>query len=297
MNFVLIFFVFVVVMGVVWVLDKLVFLLWCCKVVDLVIEEFDCQQLCIDKCFVDENVVQMCLKLCDEKLCQLWWFEYIVSFFLVILVVFVVCLFVVELFKILLGLMVLMLFVGDFIFVNKFEYGLCLLVINMKIMQGSLLLCGDVVVFCYLKDELVDYIKCVIGLLGDMVVYQDKQFMINGQLVFEMLLFDFFDDECQNYVKQFEEMIGNKKNVIFNNLVVLLFVMGVYDYLYCDNCMYNSCGVICKVLFGYYFMMGDNCDNSVDSCYWGFVLDQNIVGCVFFIWMNFSDLKCIGFFN
>lgn len=193
--------------------------------------------------------------------------------------------------------MVPTLLVGDFILVNKFEYGLRLPVTNTKITQGSPLSRGDVVVFRYPKDESVDYIKRVIDLPGDTVAYQDKQLTINGQPVPETPLPDFFDDERQNYAKQFEETIGNKKNAILNNPAVPPFVMGAYDYPYRDNCTYNSRGVICKVPPGHYFMMGDNRDNSADSRYWGFVPDQNIVGRAFFIWMNFSDLKRIGSFN
>ncbi|WP_176046846.1 signal peptidase I [Burkholderia sp. BCC1644] len=297
MNFALILFVLVVVTGVAWVLDKLVFLPRRRKAADSAIEEFDRQQSRIDKRFADENAVQTRSKLRDEKLRQPWWLEYTASFFPVILAVFVVRSFVVEPFKIPSGSMVPTLLVGDFILVNKFEYGLRLPVTNTKITQGSPLSRGDVVVFRYPKDESVDYIKRVIGLPGDTVAYQDKQLTINGQPVPETPLPDFFDDERQNYAKQFEETIGNKKNAILNNPAVPPFVMGAYDYPFRDNCTYNSRGVICKVPPGHYFMMGDNRDNSADSRYWGFVPDQNIVGRAFFIWMNFSDLKRIGSFN
>ncbi|VWC00914.1 signal peptidase I [Burkholderia lata] len=297
MNFALILFVLVVLTGVAWVLDKLVFLPQRRKAADSAIEEFDRQQSRIDKRFADENAVQTRSKLRDEKLRQPWWLEYTASFFPVILAVFVVRSFVVEPFKIPSGSMVPTLLVGDFILVNKFEYGLRLPVTNTKITQGSPLSRGDVVVFRYPKDESVDYIKRVIGLPGDTVAYQDKQLTINGQPVPEAPLPDFFDDERQNYAKQFEETIGNKKNAILNNPAVPPFVMGAYDYPFRDNCTYNSRGVICKVPPGHYFMMGDNRDNSADSRYWGFVPDQNIVGRAFFIWMNFSDLKRIGSFN
>ncbi|AJY11680.1 signal peptidase I [Burkholderia dolosa] len=297
MNFALILFVLVIVTGVAWVLDKLVFLPRRRKVADAAIEEFDRQQSRIDKRFADENAAQTRSKLRDEKLRQPWWLEYTASFFPVILAVFVVRSFVVEPFKIPSGSMVPTLQVGDFILVNKFEYGLRMPITNTKITQGSPLERGDVVVFRYPKDESVDYIKRVIGLPGDTVAYQDKQLTINGQPVPETPLPDYFDDERQNYAKQFEETIGNKKNAILNNPAVPPFVMGAYDYPYRDNCTYNSRGVICKVPPGHYFMMGDNRDNSADSRYWGFVPDKNIVGRAFFIWMNFSDLKRIGSFN
>ncbi|KWB59098.1 S26 family signal peptidase [Burkholderia ubonensis] len=297
MNFALILFVLVALTGVAWVADKMVFLPQRRRAADAAVDAFDQQQSRIDKRFADENAVQTRSKLRDEKLRQPWWLEYTASFFPVILAVFVVRSFIVEPFKIPSGSMVPTLLVGDFILVNKFDYGLRMPVTNTKLTQGRPLERGDVVVFRYPKDESVDYIKRVIGLPGDTVAYQDKQLTINGKAVPETPLADYFDEERQNYAKQFEESVGGRKNAILNNPAVPPFVMGAYDYPYRDNCTYNSRGVICKVPAGHYFMMGDNRDNSADSRYWGFVPDQNIVGRAFFIWMNFGDLKRIGSFN
>ncbi|MDR6445885.1 signal peptidase I [Paraburkholderia sp. 22099] len=297
MNFALILFVLVVLTGIAWVADKLVFMPQRRRAAEAAVAEFDRQQARIGERFADENAAQTRARLRDDKLRQPWWLEYSASFFPVILVVFVVRSFVVEPFKIPSGSMVPTLLVGDFILVNKFDYGLRLPIINTKITEGRPLQRGDVVVFRYPKDESVDYIKRVIGVPGDTVAYQDKKLTINGKPVPETPLPDYLDEERLGYAKQFEENIEGRKNAILNNPAVPPFIIGAEDYPYRDNCTYNARGVICKVPPGNYFMMGDNRDNSADSRYWGFAPDKNIVGRAFFIWMNFSNLKRIGSFN
>ncbi|ADG16190.1 signal peptidase I [Paraburkholderia atlantica] len=297
MNFALILFVLVVLTGVAWVADKLVFLPKRRREAEAAVAEFDRQQARIGERFADENAAQTRARLRDDKLRQPWWLEYTASFFPVILVVFVVRSFVVEPFKIPSGSMVPTLLVGDFILVNKFEYGLRLPITNTRITQGRPVQRGDVVVFRYPKDESVDYIKRVIGLPGDVVEYQDKKLTVNGKPVPETPLPDYLDEERLGYAKQFQEDIDGRKNAILNNPAVPPFIVGAEDFPYRDNCQYNARGVICKVPPGNFFMMGDNRDNSADSRYWGFAPERNIVGRAFFIWMNFSDLRRIGSFQ
>jgi signal peptidase I len=297
MNFALILLMLVVLTGFAWVLDKLVFLPQRRRAAEATVAEFDRQQERVGERFADENAAQTRARLRDDKLRQPWWLEYTASFFPVILAVFVVRSFIVEPFKIPSGSMVPTLLVGDFILVNKYEYGLRMPITNTKLTNGSPLKRGDVVVFRYPKDESVDYIKRVIGLPGDTVAYEDKKLTINGKPVPETPLPDYFDDERIGYAKQFEEDLDGRKNAILNNPQVPPFVVGADDFPFRDNCNYNAQGVTCKVPPGNYFMMGDNRDNSADSRYWGFVPDNNIVGRAFFIWMNFSNLKRIGSFQ
>jgi signal peptidase I len=297
MNFALILFVLVVLTGIAWVADKLIFLPQRRRAAEAAVAEFDAQQARIGERFADENAPATRLRLREDKLRQPWWLEYTASFFPVILIVFLVRSFVVEPFKIPSGSMVPTLLVGDFILVNKFEYGLRLPIVDTKITQGKPLSRGDVVVFRYPKDESVDYIKRVIGLPGDVIAYENKRLTINGKLVAEMPLPDYLDEERMGYAKQYEEMLDGRKHAILNNQAVPPFVIGAEDYPFRDNCKYNSEGVVCTVPAGNYFMMGDNRDNSADSRYWGFVPERNVVGRAFFIWMNFSNLKRIGSFN
>jgi len=129
------------------------------------------------------------------------------------------------------------------------------------------------------------------------VSYLNKQLTVNGQPMPRAVASDFFDESTMEYYKQFDEQLGVKNHRIIVDDRRPGFVAGAFDFQYKDNCRYSVEGVSCKVPEGHYFVMGDNRDNSLDSRFWGFVPDGNIVGKAFFVWMNFGDLKRIGAFN
>ena len=231
-----------------------------------------------------------------SKLQQPGWVEYTGGFFPVIIVVFFLRSFVAEPFRIPSGSMIPTLLVGDLILVNKFTYGIRLPVIDKKIIEVGSPQRGDVMVFRYPEDESENYIKRVVGLPGDTVVYENKRLTINGQVVPVVKTNDYFDGPELLLKRQFNEHLGNVDHRIINDDGAPTGTRHE-NFRFVDRCTYNDLGFRCTVPAGHYFMMGDNRDNSSDSRVWGFVPEGNIVGKAFFVWMNFSDLSRIGSFK
>jgi signal peptidase I len=195
------------------------------------------------------------------------------SFFPIVLIVLLVRSFLAEPFRIPSGSMMPTLLVGDFILVNKFAYGLRLPVLNKKAVDLGDPKRGDVVVFRYPENPQIDYIKRVVGVPGDRVVYKNKVLYINDNQAAQI--------ERDRYIGSGSgavmtgsyhrtESLGESEHDIL--------VMGgrpVFDFEY-------------TVPEGRYFVMGDNRDNSRDSRFWGTVPDENLIGKAFLIWMNWD---------
>lgn len=195
--------------------------------------------------------------------------EYAKSFFPVLLLVLILRSFLFEPFRIPSESMLPTLHEGDFIFVNKFVYGLRLPVLNTKVVGLGEPERGDVVVFRLPSDPSVNYIKRVVGLPGDIVHYDErsKRLTINDK---EVPLEIVGPSELEPGRLLAEELLGDSEHFT-------LLARGV-----------QGIGGTYRVPEGHYFMMGDNRDNSRDSRYGevGFVPEFHLVGRAERIWMN-----------
>jgi len=164
--------------------------------------------------------------------------------------------FVIQAFRIPSESMLNTLLVGDFLFVNKFEYGpkipfthfrLRLPAVNRDPKRG------DVIVFQYPNNPSQDYIKRCIATGGQTIEVRDKKVMVNG------------DTLREPYVIHIDPATRP----------------GGYDYR--DNYGPHT------VPPGELFMMGDSRDNSNDSRFWGTVKMDLVKGHAMFIYWSWDS--------
>jgi signal peptidase I len=195
--------------------------------------------------------------------------EYARSFFPILLLVLVLRSFLFEPFRIPSGSMMPTLLEGDFIFVNKFAYGLRLPVVNTKIVEIGEPQRGDVVVFQLPSEPSINYIKRIVGLPGDVVVYDagSKELTINGEKVEREIVGAYEGDPGLQLAHEHLGMVDHE----------LLLTRGRL-----------SAGGTYVVPEGSYFVMGDNRDNSKDSRYVGveYIPEYRLIGKAVRIWMN-----------
>jgi signal peptidase I len=197
--------------------------------------------------------------------------EYSRSFFPIILVVLLIRSFLFEPFRIPSDSMMPTLLDGDFIFVNKFTYGLRLPVVNTRIVELGQPERGDVVVFRLPADPATNYIKRLVGLPGDHVKVRDKSVWINGELQ-QVTLDGVFEGFGHTGAQIGIEQLGAVPHRV-------LFIPNRPSYDFDD-----------VVPAGHFFFMGDNRDNSRDSRFpeVGYVAEDLVVGKAVVIWLNWN---------
>ena len=192
--------------------------------------------------------------------------EFSTSVFPILLVVLLIRSFFIEPYKIPSGSMIPTLMIGDFILVDKNVYGYKLPLTDITLIDNEDPQRGDVVVFKYPENKRINYIKRIVGLPGDRIIYKNKRLYVNDIEFHHTQIDHNFDPveiaDGQVYIENNSSkdyLILNQSSPPFN-----------FQYQVPDNT---------------YFVLGDNRDNSNDSRYWGPVPRENLVGKAFYVWM------------
>jgi len=234
-----------------------------------------------------------------------------------IVIVLLVIFFVAQAFVIPSGSMKRTLLIGDHLFVKKFSYGtptphlpwLEVQVLpdffgNGHLIEGDKPERGDIVVFRYPKQPKIHYVKRMIAVGGDEILFQDKHLYIS-----------FHEGEKwmhENYPKKKIHVIAGKTWVLnpyeekfpgiqydedVNLFAQMKMFLSANDFamqpIIVDelpknfNSEFNA--FYKKVPLGEFYMVGDNRDHSNDSRFWGSVPYSLIVGKPWFIYFSWDD--------
>ncbi|WLF83163.1 signal peptidase I [Moraxella sp. ZY210820] len=207
--------------------------------------------------------------------------------------------------------------VGDFILVNKFDYGIRLPLVHTKVIPVGEPKAGDVAVFRYPENPKQSYIKRVIAVSGDTVKIENGVISVNGQTYsqtqVEQKNIVFTEQDKNNQVLDiamagglYHEQIGDKQHIIQQvsteqtdeqAKAYLQFRDEVSQQVMQQRQAFQRSAIVAgfpslvqtvefTVPEGHYFVMGDNRDQSADSRFWGFVPEQNLIGRAFYVWMH-----------
>ena len=221
--------------------------------------------------------------------------QWSIELFPVLLLVLVFRGFIFEPFRVPSNSMMPTLLTGDFILVNKFDYGLRLPILNSKIIDFSKPERGDVIVFRYPNYEHsagysgVDFIKRIVALPGDTISYEKDQLSVNGESVEYRKIGSYQGVDSGKAMSGYRH-IREKINEADHD--ILLHPLG-----------YSRELSKTTVPEDHYFVMGDNRPHSSDSRFWGYVPESYILGKAVGIWMhwdwnhNTMQLSRIGSFD
>jgi len=178
--------------------------------------------------------------------------EYIESLIIAAIIAFLVRGFIVQAFKIPSSSMEPTLLIGDHLLVNRLSYVVKIPFTDIVLFRLGNPERGDVIVFRYPADRSKDFIKRVVAREGDVVEIRDKVVFVNGK-------------EARNPHAHFaEESIIPAAFSKRDNMAPL------------------------TVPKDSYFVMGDNRDRSLDSRFWGFVHQNDLVGRAFIIYFSWN---------
>jgi signal peptidase I len=170
--------------------------------------------------------------------------------------------FVIQAFKIPSGSMERTLLVGDFLLVNKVVYGAEVPGTGVRLPAIRSPQHGDVIVFKWPVDHSVDFVKRLVGLPGDTLSMRDGVLIRNGKALREPYVVH-SDPGADPVWDEFQW----QSNFLVRSAGAAI------SY----HPSRNNWGPL-VVPERRYFVLGDNRDNSLDSRYWGFVDETDVIG-------------------
>ena len=207
--------------------------------------------------------------------------ENIRSLLLVLACVFLFRAFVAEATVIPTGSMEQTILIGDHVFLNKLLYGPLLPYTPWRLPALRTVRQGDIVAFRYPLNPSVMFVKRVIAVGGDVVCVDKKRVTVNGVALTEpyvqyqsAMIFPLRDDFPPS-VAQIGSMPAAWGLDPAWARVMPNFIR--------DDGLHVPAGKL--------FVMGDNRDNSLDSRFWGFVPEANVVGKPLFIYWSYDAPK------
>ena len=249
------------------------------------------------------------------------------DFFPILAIVLVVRSFLIEPFNIPSSSMVPTLYTGDFIAVNKYAYGIRLPLVNTKVLDLGAPQHGDVVVFRFPLNPKQYYIKRVIGVGGDTVSFNNGQLSVNGKAIattpanftpdpkMTAQLYPPGKTETGEVVTAEQAaQLGNQEELSAkyvqespssNHQHLVRYLGDKNWYQYASFLQQASPQLMAsqgqqwqiKVPEGHYFVMGDNRDRSADGRFWGFVPDENLAGKAVYVWTHKASGLSLPTFN
>lgn len=173
-----------------------------------------------------------------------WWDEWIKPIMIAAVLAMFIRTFIIQPFKIPSSSMVPTFVPGDRIFVNKYVYGAKVPFTKIRFPHMEIPRTGDIVVFTSPIEKKKFLVKRFIASGGQTVEIKDGEIFIDGNVAEENILGNFYYYNSGDYARENRSI---------------------------------------TVPEGSFYVLGDNSANSMDSRYWGFVPEDNLVGKAFVI--------------
>jgi signal peptidase I len=167
------------------------------------------------------------------------------------------------------------LLIGDHVFVNRIQFA------PKSSWVGPLLPYrparhGDIVVFLHPDphDAGTYVVKRIIGVPGDRIHLRNGVVYRNGEALKEPYILQDPDGPSDSYRNNFPAVPPSSEYGVYPNWIVDL-----ASHVQGDDLVVPA---------GHYYAMGDHRDVSLDSRYWGFIPQENVIGRPMFIYWSFE---------